>query len=210
MNNQFDAKKIPKFLYLLLGTIIVLVLFIIFVGTPLIQKAPGMRSEHQEHLQTIREYDNALQLQSTIEDEIKKNQDEFKIKEKELFVDLDTSSREIEQYCRDKGINLKNYNLSEPKQDSLNRVSTGGYPVYTVDISLSYTDTYDKTLSLLKYLENGSNGCYYVRSCSLTQNENVKNLNDFETSLSLQLYYYDRSATIVESATTAATEAATK
>lgn len=206
MNNQFDAKKIPKFLYLLLGTIIVLVLFIVLVATPLIKKGPTMQENHQTHLQTIREYDNALKLESSIEAEIKKNQEEFKAKEKELFVDLDTSSKEIEEYCRNKGIDLINYNLSEPKEDSLNRVSTGGYPVYSVNISLSYKDTYEKTLNLLKYLENGSNGCYYVKSCSLTQGEGSKS-DEFDTSLALELYYYDRTAAITE---TTATEAATE
>lgn len=207
MNNQFDAKKIPKFLYLLLGTIIVLVLFIILVATPLIKKGPTMQENHQTHLQTIREYDNALKLESSIEAEIKKNQEEFKTKEKELFVDLDTSSKEIEEYCRNKGIDLINYNLSEPKEDSLNRVSTGGYPVYSVNISLSYKDTYEKTLNLLKYLENASNGCYYVKSCSLTQSEGSKS-DEFDTSLTLELYYYDRTAAIVTTATEAATEEA--
>lgn len=205
MNNQFDAKKIPKFVYLLFGTFAALIIFVIFVATPLIKNGASMQQAHREHLQKVREYDNALQLQSSIEDEIKKNQSEFKIKEKELFVDLDTSSREVEQYCREKDIELKSYNLSEPKEDSLNRVSTGGYPVETVDISLSYTDTYEKTLNLLKYFETGSNGCYYIKSCSLSQDGEGKS-EKFDTSISMRLYYYNRTEAIVTEATEAATE----
>ncbi|MEE1281695.1 MAG: hypothetical protein UHK60_05505 [Acutalibacteraceae bacterium] len=204
MNNQFSANKIPKFLYLLFGTFAAIIIFIIFVAMPLVQDGPSMQSAHQKHLQTVREYDNALKLEDSIEQEIKKNQAEFKTKEKNLFVDLDTSSREIEAYCREKNIDLSSYSLSEPSPDNKNRVSTGGYPVETVDISLSYIDTYEKTLNLLKYFETGSNGCYYVKSCSLSPNGDDK--DEYTTSISMQLYYYNRTETIVEEATEAATE----
>lgn len=204
MNNQFDAKKIPKFLYLLLGTVVALILFMIFIGRPLIQNAAGMQKKHQIAQDTIRDYDNALSMEKTIEDEIKKNQDEFNLKQKELFVDLDTCSKEIEDYCSKQNIVLTNYSIAEPTQDKLNRVSTGGYPVYTVNIDLSYVDTYDKTMSLLKYLENASNGCYYINTCNLTQGEGAKNADEFDTSMSITLYYYNRTVDI-EPATSATT-----
>lgn len=205
MNNQFSAKKIPKFLYLLFGTFAAIIIFVIFVAMPLVQDGPSMQSAHQKHLQTVREYDNALKLEDSIEKEIKKNQAEFKTKERDLFVDLDTSSREIEAYCREKNIDLNSYSLSEPSADSKNRVSTGGYPVETVNISLSYVDTYEKTLNLLKYFENGSNGCYYIRSCSLSPSGEGKS-DEYSTTISMQLYYYNRTEAIVEEATEAATE----
>ena len=204
MNNQFDAKKIPKFLYLLLGTVVALILFMIFVGRPLSQNAAQMQEDHRIAQDTIRDYDNALSMEKTIEDEIKKNQDEFALKEKELFVDLDTCSKEIEDYCSKQDIILTNYSIAEPTQDQLNRVSTGGYPVYTVNIDLSYVDTYEKTMSLLKYLETASNGCYYIKSCTLTQGEGAKNTDEFNTSMSITLYYYNRTVDI-EPATTATT-----
>lgn len=192
MNNQFDVKKIPKFIWLLLGTIIAIILFVIFVGTPLLNNASSMQKEHQNTQSLLRDYDNALSLEKSIEDEIKRNQDEFKLKEEELFVNLDTCSKEIEKYCRDNNIDLTTYTIAEPSVDQYNRVSTGGFPVYTVNINLSYTDTYDKTMSLLKYLENGSNGCYYIKSCNMSVASNGKSANNFQTSLSLQLYYYNR------------------
>ncbi len=206
MNNQFDAKKIPKFIYLLIGTIIALALFSIFVARPLIRDHSKMTSAHQTHLKKVKDYDNALQQEKLIRAEIEKNQKECKNKEKELFVDLDTSSREIEAYCREKKIDLSSYNLSEPRLDSQNRLSTGGYPVETVDISLTYTDTYEKTLNLLKYFETGSNGCYYIKSCSLSQTGDDKS-EQFATSISMQLYYYNRTEPL---ATEEATEAATE
>lgn len=184
-------KKIPKFIYLLFGTILALVLFMIFVGTPLINNASSMQKDHQDTQNLLRDYDNALSLEQSIEDEIKRNQDEFELKKKDLFVDLDSCSKDIEKYCSDNNIDLSTYTIAEPRVDQYNRVSTGGYPVYTVNISLSYSDSYDKTMSLLKYLENGSNGCYYIKSCTMSAGSNAKAADAFQTSLSIELYYYN-------------------
>ena len=193
MNNQFDVKKVPKFLYLLLGTIVAVVLFAIFVGRPLINDSPAMKTAHKTALEDIRKYDDAIKRQDAIEAEITKNQNEFKIKEKDLFIDAKTSSSDIESYCRKNNIDLASFNLAEPTIDPKSRVSTGGYPVKIVRIGLSYTDTYDKTMSFLKYLEEGSKGCYYVTSCNIAAKDQDKANSDlFNTSLSIELYYYDR------------------
>ncbi|MEE0265236.1 MAG: hypothetical protein UD936_06370 [Acutalibacteraceae bacterium] len=197
MNNQFDAKKIPPFIYLLLGTIIALVVFSFFVGRPLLTEAGNMQKAHKDVLKEIRDYDNAIKAQESIEAEIKKNQAEFEQKEKELFVDLDTSSRDIEKYCRENNIELTNYTLAAPQADPKSRVSTGGYPVNTVAIGVNYQDSYAKTISFLKYLEEGSKGCYYVKSCSLTQGEKLANTDVFDTKMSIELYYYDKTEAIV-------------
>lgn len=207
MNNQFDPKKIPKFIYLLIGTIIAIVLFVIFVLTPLIQNSGAMKQKHITTQQLIRDYDSALETQEQIEAEIKKNQNDCKTKEEEIFVNLDKSSKLIEAYCSKNNIKLKTYTIADPKEDSMGRVSTGGYPVYTVNISISYVDTYEKTMSLLKYLENPENGCFYIKSCTLSQQAEHKN-DTYETSIALELYYYDR--TIAIEPPTQATEATKK
>lgn len=204
--NQMDLKKIPKFIYVLLITIVVGVLFWIFVGQALIKNAPGMIKEHEDNVVLITKYDNALAQEKAIEAEIKKNKEEYDRKQKELFVDLETCSKEIEQYCKENDISLANYTLSEPTVDKLNRVSSDGYPVYTVDINIAYEGTYDTTLDLLKYVEKTSKGCYYVNSCSLSEIESSK--DKFDVKVSLKLYYYDTTQSI--KATEASTEAATK
>lgn len=204
--NNFDFKKVPKFIYVLVVTILVAIIFWIIVGQSLIKNAPDMIQEHQDTLALITKYDNALAQEDAIEAEIKKNNQEFERKQKELFIDLDTSSKEIEQYCQDKNISLKSYTISEPVADTLNRVSSAGYPVCTVTINLSYEGNYDTTLELLKYIEKTSKGCYYVKTCSLSK-ASEKSKDSFETSLSLMLYYYDTTQTTV---TTTATEAATE
>lgn len=198
-----ELKKIPKFLYVLVVAIIVAIVFCLTIGTSLINNAPKMISEHEENVKKIAEYDSAISKQDSIEAEIKKNQQEFETKQKELFVDLDTSSKEIEKYCSDRGITLKSYNITEPTDDTLNRRSSVGYPVKTVNITLSYNGTYDTALSMLKYFEKTSKGCYYVKSCALSNS--AKAADEYEISLNLTLYYYDTT----EAAATTATEAAT-
>lgn len=201
---DLDFKKIPAFAYIFVITLVVAIVYWIFVGQSLISNAPQMMKEHEENLATFQKYDSALNQEKAIEDEIKKNNQIYETKQKELFVSLDTCSRELEKYCSQKGIKLDDYALSEPRQDSKNRTSSAGYPIYTVDISLSYTDTYDKTLDLLKYIEKTSQGCYYVQNCQLSQKENVSG-NQFETKVSLRLYYYDTTQSVIK-----ATEPATK
>lgn len=204
--NEFDFKKIPTFVYVLLITIVVAIIYWIFIGQSLISNAPAMMKEHEENVAKIAEYDRAMEQKDAIENEIKKNNETYKTKQKELFVDLDTCSKELESYCTKNNIKLDNYAISEPKQDSRNRTSSAGYPVYTVDISLSYNDTYDTTLTLLKYIEKTSQGCYYVNSCSMNENS-AGDKNKFDTKVSLRLYYYD--TTVVITPTEAATQAAT-
>ena len=204
--NQLDLKKIPKFIYVLLITIVVGVLFWIFVGQSLITKAPEMIKEHEDNVALITKYDNALAQEDAIEAEIKKNNEQFETKQKELFVDLDTCSKEIEKYCKDNDISLSNYTLSDLIVDKLNRISSAGYPVYTVNINLAYQSTYDTTLDLLKYVEKTSKGCYYINNCSLQEVKESK--GKYDVSISLELYYYDTTQSV--KATEASTEAATK
>ncbi len=209
MNNQFDFKKIPKFIYLFFATVIVLIVFVFTVGMPLINNASSMKEAHKTALEDIRKYDDAIKRQDAIEAEIVKNQKEFEIQEEALFVDMEASSTDLDNYCRKNNIVLKSYTLAEPQVDKKHRVSTSGYPVNTVKISLTYTDSYDKTMSFLKYLEQGSKGCYYVNNCTLTLKDREKANSDmYDVAMNIELYYYDRSE--AEVATEKPTETATK
>lgn len=194
---DFDFKKIPTFAYILIITLVVAIIYWIFIGQSLVSNAPAMMKEHEDNLSTFKQYDMALKQEKAIEEQIKKDNQTYETKQKELFISLDTCSKELEKYCSQKGIKLDNYAISDPNEDSKNRTSSAGYPVYTVDISLSYTDTYAKTLDLLKYIERTSQGCYYVNSCKLDKNDKISGDN-FDTKLSLRLYYYDTTQSRVQ------------
>ena len=86
--------------------------------------------------------------------------------------------------------------------DSLKRVSSSGYPVYSTDLSIAYKDTYEKTLAFLKYIEKQTKGCYYVKSCAFKPDDAAKT---GDVSISVTLYYYNTD----EVATQAPTQAAT-
>lgn len=194
-----QLNKIPKFLFVLVAAILVAVVFWMTIGMSLINNAPSLMLEHDANVKKIAEYDTALSQQKQIEAEIKKNQDEYNRKQEELFVDLSTCTKEIEEYCSNRNIVLKNYSLGEPQEDTMNRTSNSGYPVKSVDIALSYSGSYDTALSMLKFFEQNSKGCYYVNSCSISNEEGSK---DSSVNMSITLYYFD-----TESAATAATEA---
>ena len=189
---DLDLKKLPKFAYVVAIVLFVAILYWIFIGRSLIENAPIMMKEHEDNVALINKYDNVLSQEKVIEDEIKKNTQEYEKKQKELFIDLDSCSKEIEKYCKDKNIKLKNYSISEPQVDKKGRVSSAGYPVYTVNINLSYSDTYDKTLEFIKYVEKASKGCYNVKNVTFTESKDNKNQGD--ASISMTLYYYDTTA----------------
>lgn len=194
-----QLNKIPKFLFVLVAAILVAVVFWMTIGMSLVNNAPSLMSEHDANVKKIAEYDTALSQQKQIEAEIKKNQDEYNRKQEELFVDLSTCTKEIEEYCSNRNIVLKNYSLGEPKEDTMHRTSNSGCPVKSVNIALSYSGSYDTALSMLKFFEQNSKGCYYVNSCSISGEDGSK---DSSVNMSITLYYFD-----TESAATAATEA---
>ena len=194
-----QLNKIPKFLFVLVAAILVAVVFWMTIGMSLISNAPTLMSEHDANVKKIAEYDTALSQQKQIEAEIKKNQDEYNRKQEELFVDLSTCTKEIEEYCSNRNIILKNYSLGEPQEDTMNRTSNSGYPVKSVNIALGYSGSYDTALSMLKFFEQNSKGCYYVNSCNISGEEDSK---DSSVTMNITLYYFD-----TESASTAATEA---
>ncbi len=200
---DLDLKKLPKFVYIFVVTLIVAIIYWIFIGTKLIENAPTMIQEHQNNVTLIQTYDSALKQEKIIESEIDKNTKLWEQKQKEMFIDLDTCSKELEQVLKDKGIKLKTYSIAEPQDDEMGRISSGGYKVCTVAIGLAFTDTYDKTLEILKYVEKQSKGCYNIQSVNLTPSATEK--GKFDVAISMKLYYYD-TTTVVEVATEAPTE----
>lgn len=199
-----DLKKIPKFIYVLVITIVAVIVFWLTIGQTLLTQAPKMIVEHEANVQLVKEYDEALKIKDEIEKEIKKNQEEFNKTQKELFVDKDTSTEEIEDYSDKNDILLKNYTISEPTTDSKGRVSSAGYPVKTVSISLGFDASYDKSMNFMKYIETGSKGCYYINNCSMSPTKNGGTDESYSVSMSLTLYYYE--VPEIETATESAEE----
>ena len=148
-NSDIDLSKLPKFVYIFLIALVAGILFWAFIGSALLRDAPEMQEAHDETVRLVKKYDTAMEQKDTIEKEIKRNNEEFEKKQKELFIDVDTCSKELEQYFKDNGIKLDTYALSAPVADSLKRVSSSGYPVYSTDLSIAYKDTYEKTLKEL-------------------------------------------------------------
>ncbi|MBQ2443697.1 MAG: hypothetical protein II501_00280 [Clostridia bacterium] len=201
-NSDIDLSKLPKFVYIFLIALVAGILFWAFIGSALLRDAPEMQEAHDETVRLVNKYDTAMEQKDTIEKEIKRNNEEFEKKQKELFIDVDTCSKELEQYFKDNGIKLDTYALSAPVADSLKRVSSSGYPVYSTDLSIAYKDTYEKTLAFLKYIEKQTKGCYYVKSCAFKPDDAAKT---GDVSISVTLYYYNTD----EVATQAPTQAAT-
>ncbi len=203
-----ELKKIPKFLYVLVITIVVALIFWITIGQSLLTQAPKMMQEHKANVQLVAEYDEALKIEDEIEAEIKKNQEEFNATQDRLFVDMNASTKEIEDYSDKNNIRLYNYSISEPAADSQGRTSSAGYPVMTVSINLNFDTSYDKAMGFMKYIEDGSKGCYYINSCSMSPKGDGGTKENYSVSMALTLYYYD--VPEMEAATEAPTQSSTE
>lgn len=204
-----DFSKIPKFLYVLIITIILVVVFWLTIGQSLLKDAPKMMQDHDANVKKVAEYDEALKIEKQIEAEIKKNREEFNLTQKKLFVDMNDSTKEVEDYSDKNNIRLYNYSISDPAPDSLGRASSSGYPVMTVGISLNFETTYDKAMGFLKYIENESKGCYYINSCSFSPKGGEGGTKEkYAVGMTLTLYYYD--VPTLEDTTEAPTQAATE
>ena len=199
---DLDLSKLPKFVYIFVVTLVVAIVYWIFIGRVLVENAPTMIQEHQDNVALITKYDNALKQEKVIEAEIEKNTQEYDKRQAEMFIDLKTCSKELEQELKSRNIKLKTYSIAEPQLDTMGRVSSGGYQVYTVNIALAFNDTYDKTLDILKYVETQSKGCYNVNSVNFVPSQTDKNKGD--VTISMTLYYYDTTQ-VVEMATEAPT-----
>ncbi len=200
---DLDLKKLPKFVYIFVITLLVAIVYWIFIGRALIENAPAMVQKHQDNVALIAKYDNALSQEQNIRNDIAKKQKEYEIKYKDMFIDLETCSKELEQELKSRGIKVTNYSIAEPVVDKMGRISSEGYKVYTVAIALSFTDTYDKTMDILKYVEVQTKGCYNVNSVNFSPSRTDKNKGD--VNIAMTLYYYDTS-TAVQKPTQPATE----
>lgn len=197
------SKKIPGS-FIALGIILfVFIIFLFVVFMPLIQKYPTYEAKHTEAVAQIAEYENVLANQKTVEEKVAELQEQYDTKQKDLFVDADTSVEELQRIFQKLGISMTNLTRSESKQDSLGRVSSIGVPLYSVVLTFSYDNDMATTQNLLHYLEQDAKGCYYINTINMAPKEGV---SGYSTSLNVTLYYFDTTA---PAPTQASTQAAT-
>ncbi len=194
-----DAKKIPAALIIIVAVIVAVFVFVPTVYMPYTKKKPTMDQEHAEAQAQLKAYDDAIADQKNIEADIDKLTKEWEQYQKDMFVDASSSLDDLQKVVDDLDILLMTFNRGEETADPSEKYSFTGSPLYYVTIDLTmYTDQ-DTLLDLLKYIEQESVGCYYVKTLNATTQaedlevgDDVVPEGDLAVTMQVYLYYYNQ------------------
>jgi len=203
-NNNNNSKKIPGAAVALALVIVAVAVFIPTVYTPYKKKKPEMDEKHQEIVEEIQMYEDAIADQNNIEANIADLEVEWDAFQEEMFVDADASLKDINDKVNELGFGLTNFQRGAPTPDENGAVSFTGSPLYYVQLNISgYTDR-DTLLDLLKFIEEESVGHYYVKAFSATTMDTEQKISDeiqvkegdFQVNMNVYLYYYNQELSV--------------
>lgn len=216
---EIGGKKIPIYLFVLLGSLIILGISVPTLILPYYNELPDKTQKHIDAVAEISKYDTALIGQKKIQaelDDLQKQLDSFN---KIMYIDPDAAVAEIQEEVFTKfaiSNRLESFARSDETDSKL--VTKEGKNFYSVDITIKLTTTRDKILDLLKYIETDAGAYYYVKSVNSNtveetlynkQGKVIAEKGDLATTVSATLYYLKEE---VQTTTTqqATTQAATK
>lgn len=156
-------KKVPGALIIAVVVIIAIAVFVPSVYMPYKNKKPQMDADHQEALSSIAYLDDSIAGQAAIEADIKDLTAQWEQYRKDMFVEPETALDDINSAVLERGIEVKKFNRGKPMQDPSDTVTSEGNPLYYVTIDLSCVAEREALIDFLKYVEQESVGCYYVK-----------------------------------------------
>ena len=194
------AKKSNKIPGAAVAIAIVLLIGIIFVPAvyrPNKNKKPQMDADHQAALEGIKMYEDAIADQANIEkniDQLQTQWDEFR---KEMFIDANSSLQDIEAKIRETDFFISSFVKAEGQPDPNGAMSFTGSPLYYQQITITGYTSQETLLEVLKFIEEESVGCYYVKQLSASTLAVDQKLNDkltvkkddLQVSMVIYLYY---------------------
>lgn len=213
MAKNENKNKIPGAAVAIVAVIVAVTVFVPTVYMPYKNKKPAMDSEHQEAVDTINYYEDSIANQASIEKDIDELEKEWAEFQKNMFVDAASSLDDLQKAMDDIGFQYTSFDRGSETADDSGKVSFTGSPLYYVSISINgYTDE-ETLLKMLKFIEEDSVGCYYVKSLNAKtyekDEENDKytiKAGDFEVDMDIYLYYYNQKITITPEETDTETE----
>ena len=213
MAKNENKNKIPGAAVAIVAVIVAVTVFVPTVYMPYKNKKPAMDSEHQEAVDTINYYEDSIANQASIEKDIDELEKEWAEFQKNMFVDAASSLDDLQKAMDEIGFQYTTFDRGSETADDSGKVSFTGSPLYYVSISINgYTDE-ETLLKMLKFIEEDSVGCYYVKSLNAKtyekDEENDKytiKAGDFEVDMDIYLYYYNQKITITPEETDTETE----
>lgn len=208
--------KIPGAAVAIVAVIIAATVFVPTVYMPYKNKKPGMDSEHQEAVDTINYLNSSLEHQSDIEADIEDLEAQWAEFEKDMFINAGTSLDDLQKAMDDLDFHYTTFDRGAETADDSGKVSYTGNPLYYVSIKIQGFSDEETLLDLLKFIEQESVGCYYVKKLTANTLDTDREIGDYtvkegelDVTMQIYLYYYNRDITIVPETTETDTDTAT-
>lgn len=209
-----NNKKVPGAIIAIVAIIVAVAVFVPVVYMPYRNNKPQLDADHESAVSQIQVYDDAIADQANIEKNIEELQAEWDEFQKDMFVDASSSLDDLQKKFDEIGLNVASFNRGEETEDPSKSISQTGNPLYYVTINVSLYSDQEKLLELLKYVEEESVGCYYVKTLSATTVPEDEDLEAFtvkegelKVDMQILLYYYNQDITIDPSLLETDTEA---
>lgn len=189
---NIDLKKTPKVFFVVVGLLVVffVCLFVFFI--PTINDIPTYNADHDDIEASVAYYQDVLDNKKTFEQRIENMQKEYE-NNQSIYVDVNSSVKDLQDVFAGTGIKLIELQRSEGFQDTQNRISKAGYPLYYTNLSFSYNGTENTAKKIMRYMEKESNGCYFINQLTMTPIEGSS--TEYLTNFVVTLYYFNASAT---------------
>lgn len=198
-----NAKKVPAAVIIIVAVIVAVMIFVPTVYMPYKNKKPAMDAEHEEVLAQLQKYDDAIADQDNIEADIEELQAEWDQYQKDMFVNASSSLDDLQKVVDKLGITMLTFDRGNETEDPSGAYSFTGSPLYYVTIKMTMNTDEETLLELLKYIEQDSVGCYYVRNLGATTYSEDKDddgttikKGDLSVNMEVNLYYYNQKITI--------------
>ncbi len=215
--NDKNNSKVPGAAIAIVAVIIAVTVFVPTVYMPYKNKKPAMDSEHQEAVNTINYYETSIQNQATIEADIEQLEKEWEEFQKDMFVDAASSIDDLQKAMDDIDFHYTEFKRDSEKEDKSGKVSFTGAPLYYVSIKIKGVADEEQLVDLLKFVEEESVGCYYVKTLKATTYDTDKEIGTFtakagqlDVNMEIWLYYYNQKvpAVLPDSDSDSATDSA--
>lgn len=207
--------KIPGAAIAIVAVIVAVTVFVPTVYMPYKNKKPEMDAAHQEAVDTINYYEDSIANQGNIEKDIEQLEAEWEEFQKDMFVDASSSLDDLQAAMDEREFHYTSFDRGKETEDESKKVSFTGSPLYYVSIKISgYTDE-ETLIDLLKFIEEDSIGCYYVKKLSAKTIDTDSDIGNYtvkagelNVNMEIYLYYYNQKITVapVQSDTDTETE----
>ncbi len=202
--NEKSNNKIPGAAVAIVAVIIAVAVFVPTVYMPYKNKKPAMDSEHQEAVDTLKYYDDSIANQDNIEKDIDQLEKEWEEFQKNMFVDAGSSLDNLQKKMDEIEFHYTSFDQGKETADPSEKVSFTGSPLYYVSIKLKGYSDEETLIDLLKFIEEDSVGCYYVKTLKANTMDTDKDLGNYtvkegelEVDMEIYLYYYNTKITVV-------------